>query len=553
MHDESIIVSPITASRTGVVVLSGYGLRVAVERGHLTLADGRGRDRREGRFTRSSRQLRRLIMVGHTGTVSLDALRWLRDVGCAFVQIDGDGAIITASGASGLDDPRLRRAQALAVGNETGIAIARDLLTRKLAGQAATVDRIVSSADIGTMAESRAAPVTSGAANGVRNDLTAMLDAATITDLRGLESQAAARYWGAWATVPVRWAKRDRERVPEHWQCAGVRSSPLTGSPRLATTPVQAMLNYAYAMLEAETRIALLTVGLDPGIGIVHADQRARDSLALDVMEAVRPDVDRWLLDTLASRTFARADFHETRQGVCRLMPPLARLLTGTALQWAAAVAPVVEAVAHTLAKGPAIPTAPESAAIPRRSSPPLTTPLTQRNRSAGREAVHGARKPKRPAMVPDAALPHTCRGCGKTLRLRTQTYCEDCYPDAHAEQVAETFTGSGLATLAELRASGNDPAHGGDAGQRRGERNAAHVAAAMTWDQDDDDRALLDAETFTSDILPGLRGVPLRSIAEATGLSQGYCSFVRRGQRVPHRRHWATLARLGECGAKND
>ena len=541
-----ITIAPITASRTGVVVLSGYGLRVAVERGHLTLADGRGRDRREGRFTRSSRQLRRLIMVGHTGTVSLDALRWLRDVGCAFVQIDGDGAIITASGASGLDDPRLRRAQALAVGNDIGVVIARDLLTRKLAGQAATVDRIVSPADIGTVAE----PVASGAANDIRDDLTAMLDTATIADLRGLESQAAARYWGAWATVPVRWAKRDRERVPEHWQCAGVRSSPLTRSPRLATTPVQAMLNYAYAMLEAETRIALLTVGLDPGIGIVHADQRARDSLALDVMEAVRPVVDRWLLDTLASRTFARDDFHETRQGVCRLMPPLARLLAGTAPQWAAAVAPVVEAVAHALVKGPAIPSATgtSGAAIPRRSPPPLTTPLTQANRSAGRD---GLRKKRLATTTPGdnrsgvATLPRTCPGCGSSLRHPSHVFCDECRPDAHAEQVAGTFTGAGLTTLAGLRASGTDPAHGGDAGRRRGERNAAHVAAAMTWEQDDDGRTPIDADTFTSDILPRLQGVPLRVMAITTGLSEGYCSFVRRGLRVPHQRHWEALARL--------
>lgn len=541
MRDESITVSPITASRTGVVVLSGYGLRVAVERGQLTLADGRGRDRREGRFTRSSRQLRRLVVIGHTGTVSLDALRWLRDVGCAFIQVDGDGAIITASGGSGLDDPRLRRAQALAMGNETGVTIARDLLTRKLTGQAATLDRFVSSADIGTVAESRA----SGTASSIRSDLAAMLDTTTITDLRGLESQAAARYWGAWAMVPVRWAKRDRERIPEHWQSAGVRSSPLTGSPRLATTPVQAMLNYAYAMLEAETRIALLTVGLDPGIGIVHADQRARDSLALDVMEAVRPDVDLWLLDTLASRTFARDDFHETRQGVCRLMPPLARLLAGTAPQWATAVAPVVEAVAHTLAVAPVVMPSFARPPVSRRASLGQATPLTQRNRSAGRDAVHGARKPKRPAMVPDAALPHTCRGCGGTLRLRTQTYCEDCYPDAHAEQVSGTFTGAGLTTLAVLRASGNDPAHGGDAGRRRGKRNAAHVAAAVAWDQDDDDRAPLDDEAFTRDILPGLKTIPLRVIATATGLSESYCSFLRRGLRIPHRRHWKTLRLL--------
>lgn len=38
----------------------------------------------------------------------------------------------------------------------------------------------------------------------------------------------------------------------------------------------------------------------------------------------------------------------------------------------------------------------------------------------------------------------------------------------------------------------------------------------------------------------------PLWGMADATGLSQGYCSFVRRGQKLPHWRQWPTLATLG-------
>lgn len=44
------------------------------------------------------------------------------------------------------------------------------------------------------------------------------------------------------------------------------------------------MLNYLYAMLEAETRFAASTLGLDPGIGVMHVDVPYRDSLALDLM-----------------------------------------------------------------------------------------------------------------------------------------------------------------------------------------------------------------------------------------------------------------------------
>ena len=82
-----------------------------------------------------------------------------------------------------------------------------------------------------------------------------------------------------------------------------------------------AMLNYLYAILETEARLALLAVGCDPGVGIQHADQRSRDSMACDVMEAVRPDVDVWLLQFLATRVLKRQDIVEVgtaNVGSCR-------------------------------------------------------------------------------------------------------------------------------------------------------------------------------------------------------------------------------------------
>ncbi len=39
--------------------------------------------------------------------------------------------------------------------------------------------------------------------------------------------------------------------------------------------------------------------------------------------------------------------------------------------------------------------------------------------------------------------------------------------------------------------------------------------------------------------MLPGLQTISLRAISEATGLSLGYCSFIKRGVKIPHPRHW--------------
>src|SRR5437773_1950913 len=117
----------VPSRRNGVLTLAGYGLRVAVDRGHLAVADGICDQRRSDRLARATAGLKRLVLLGHTGFITLDALRWLRDVGAAFVQIDADGEVIAAWGPAGLDDPRLRRAQALAPGNGVGMKVARGL------------------------------------------------------------------------------------------------------------------------------------------------------------------------------------------------------------------------------------------------------------------------------------------------------------------------------------------------------------------------------------------------------------------------------------------
>lgn len=69
----------------GVLTLSGYGIRVWVQRGHLCIEDGIGDERRRGRFPRVPRAIKRLVILGHSGIISLEALHWLHDTEAAFV------------------------------------------------------------------------------------------------------------------------------------------------------------------------------------------------------------------------------------------------------------------------------------------------------------------------------------------------------------------------------------------------------------------------------------------------------------------------------------
>src|SRR5207245_3484561 len=107
--------------RHGVVTLFGYGITVNVDRGHLIIKDGIGAARSEARFPRVGHGLRRLVVIGSDGIVSLAALRWLADQNAGFVMLDRDGSVLATTGPVRPSDARLRRAQALA--HQSGAAL----------------------------------------------------------------------------------------------------------------------------------------------------------------------------------------------------------------------------------------------------------------------------------------------------------------------------------------------------------------------------------------------------------------------------------------------
>lgn len=244
-----------------LLVLDRFGLSLAVSRGHLILRDGLGRHRRERRLPRAQRTVRRIVILGHTGHISLEAVRWCHDTGIALVQLEPDGTVLLTSAPAGRDDARLRRSQAAASTNEHGLAIARALLTAKFEGQAAVLRRH-------NLDETPADQI---------QDLCEQLGTADLIQARELEASAANLYFGAWsAQVCCTFAERERDKVPDHWTVFASRGSILhrgDRSPRTAADPVNALLNYGYALLEAESKLAAYALGLDPGLGIIHTDQ----------------------------------------------------------------------------------------------------------------------------------------------------------------------------------------------------------------------------------------------------------------------------------------
>lgn len=484
----------------GVVTLFGYNSSASVDRGHLVLNDGIGMNRRQGRFARIRHGITRVVVIGSTGMVTFEALRWLADQNAAFVMLERDGSVLAATGPVRTSDVRMRRAQARADESGAAVQITKELIAQKLLGQE-------------QVAREKLHDLT--AAHKIAEFRNLVDSASEVFAIRQLEASAARAYWKAWRVVPITFPRSDLRQIPEHWRTFGTRESPLTNSPRLAINPPNAILNYLYAMLESEARLAAAALGLDPGMGFLHFDAKGRDSLACDLMEPVRPKVDAYLLDWIKRGPLRREWFFEKRDGNCRLMGSFAQLLSETALTWRNAVAPYAERTALIL-----------WSTVPRPSGKQIpATPLTQSRRRAAKGGNGGLSS--KPAPRP----PVICRLCGKSIRRGT-TCCAACSAIISREELIKASDKGRIASQTPKVLA------------RLAEKQRSHRLAERAW-KPEDKPYWLDDKAYIQQIHPRLADVTVSTIGLTLGVSLPYASDIRAGRRRPHPRHWLALARL--------
>jgi CRISPR-associated endonuclease Cas1 len=539
-------------SSSEVATVDGFAARVIVRRGHLELHDGVGEHRRVRRFAKVDAPRRLVVGIGTQGIVSIDALRFCARVGTPVVVLGADGAIL-AGGPPGRDDARLLRAQALALYGPIGVEITRYLIAEKLRGQARVVGLRLAEDD---------------AASTLLDLATAVETAGSIDEVRQLEAAGANVAFAAWEhCVEVTFVRKDLPRIPEHWRrMNGRRSSVNPGSPRSATDPCGALLNYGYKLAEIEATLAARRLGLSESLGVLHADALGRPSFSCDLQEAIRPLVDAHVLD-LCAGPLRKRDFTEDARGVVRCMAPLTHRMAEAMPAYAHALGPVVEHVAGLLAASSPydvrVPTilsgAKHKAAARRRMeaerAEAASNPTSTRGPGVVGLAPRGRQRPK--AVTTPPPSPATCYGCGTELSVETNRtrsrrgWCDECLPERREEAGAEIQGASRAHAVAFAEATGTRPTHTREATAARSAANRQQRADQETWAALKAEKLTYDAELdtgrtwYAEHVAPKLVLITLPAIARATGVSTSAASKWRAGRTTPHPRHWSHLAEL--------
>ena len=218
--------------------------------------------------------------------------------GIAIVLLDRNGRFEARIEGPVAGNVLLRRAQYLA--SDAPTEIVRSLVVGKVANQRAVLQRALR--DYGD----EYPPAEADAIARVVERLARILARAERADdsadaLRGTEGEAANLYFSVFdllirsPDVELRWTGRSR---------------------RPPLDPINALLSFLYTLLTHDCRAAAEAVGLDPAVGFLHRDRPGRPSLALDLMEELRPVLaDRLALSLVNRRQLRASDFERQDSG----------------------------------------------------------------------------------------------------------------------------------------------------------------------------------------------------------------------------------------------
>lgn len=139
------------------------------------------------------------------------------------------------------------------------------------------------------------------ASSFLQNSFSLVDSCADLEQLRGVEGEAASVYFGVLDQMILQ---------QKEFFCFQTRNR------RPPTDPVNALLSFVYTLLTHDVASALETVGLDSYVGFLHRDRPGRISLALDLMEELRPVyADRFVLSLINKQQIKPVGFRKQENG----------------------------------------------------------------------------------------------------------------------------------------------------------------------------------------------------------------------------------------------
>ncbi|WP_321418427.1 CRISPR-associated endonuclease Cas1 [uncultured Methanomethylovorans sp.] len=294
-----------------LLLLSGHGIDMRVNSAKLHIKDGRTSTTEEPQeyvFSPRRMDLDNIVIYGRNGNLTLDAVKWLMKHNVQVSILNWDGKLLTTMLPPESTNVKTKFAQYHAFEDEeTRISIARKFIEAKFDKSQVVLDYL----------KQRYPEI----AYDFSEDNEKLKKAKTIREIMGIEGGVAWKYWNEFSKA-----------IPDKYDfCSRIDQY---RRPVTAGDMVNVMLNYGYALLEAECLRAINTVGLDAHVGFLHEMNPSKNSLAYDLQEPFRFLVDLAVISLIESKKMEDKDFIRTESYSLRLKPSGAKKVTEEFQNW---------------------------------------------------------------------------------------------------------------------------------------------------------------------------------------------------------------------------
>ena len=284
------------------LLISGYGVSITVNRACLTVTNTHSEtesyDFRPHQIPYDS-----IIIDGHYGSISLEALYWLskHDVSVSLLNWNGNMLYTAMPKETNNADLRIRQYQSY-IDNEKRLHIANQIVKQKVKSSIGLIKQLSNFYDTDSKT--------------IKTE-TNRYDSDSIKDIMMYEGRIASAYWSSLSKIFNEIAKdfrfESRKNLSYSWNMN-------------ASDPINALLNYGYAILESIVRKDINSIGLDPSIGFLHEIAPSKHPLVYDLQELFRYVIDYSVIELLETK-LKKSDFIITENYHIRLRPETAKLL----------------------------------------------------------------------------------------------------------------------------------------------------------------------------------------------------------------------------------
>jgi CRISP-associated protein Cas1 len=296
------------------LLISGFGTSISVDKRRLVIYNRLKEERLE--FYPHQIGHDSIIVDGHTGSITFDAIRWLmkHDINLTILNWNGNLLGITLPKEPKNGKLKVMQYQTY-LDNKRRYTIALEIVDQKIAHTFNLINelsRYYSEIDV------KAAKEFFTIEHEKFSGINAKRATPEINDLMLYEGRIATFYWGILTKI------FNRLYPDFHFVKRGGKSYSWNMN---ASDEINALLNYGYAILESEIRKDINAVGLEPTVGLLHELAQTKMPIVYDIQELFRWLVDLSVLQILEEKKLKKSDFILTENYHLRLKPTTAKML----------------------------------------------------------------------------------------------------------------------------------------------------------------------------------------------------------------------------------